>query len=420
MTTGSAESETSLSRLDEFILEISKCTNEKEYKIDESFFDMCIGDMRDLKEFLHRFPDSPERKKILQMLLHRAMRMSGTDESRRKVVDILLENGADPNHVDDVEKVSPFMYDAFNGKHCIECFLKWYEKTGLTLNANGLNTNTNMTVVMHLAAAPRTPHDSAAIDILAKDPANLVKDPKQRDLFNKENELGRNALFFAVVSNYQNKATKDVVDSLIKAGIDVNHTDVYGQNVAHYVASNAKVEADILDTIFKDKKDEVVNEILGQQDTDMNTPAHLAGEAQNIPAFIKIKTLSKEIERNLRDETALMCLCRNLKNPILLNHALEKLKLDPEKEEDSKYLNAVDDNGNTALHYLMLSMTALNCSEHAIRYGVKSLISHGVNDESAIANQHGLSYLDYCVFLENGGILRYLMGRGVDVKIQSP
>ena len=367
-----------------------------------NFLDSFINDIHDLREGLRgKIVNVQDRDARGQTLLHRAIVTRGEGQPRRDVVALLLEADADPNALDK-NGLSPFMYDAFNEKCHFECFLDWVEeKPERTLSSNACNKLTKMTVMMHVAGPPRTPFDARMVTALSKGDENKSRILGERD------SLGRTALFYAVISTHQHKATRDVFRALIQIGFNISDIDIYGQNIAHVVASNPDINADILELAFEQDKDKV-QAMLQQHDVDENTPAHIAGEAQNAEAFSKIKGYLPGEERNNRQETALMCLCKNLAAPSILRRALEGLKLDRD------YVNAVDDTKNTALSYALVSMSAAKCTDSAIRLVTKLLADIGVDiDESQ--NNCGMSASRMAIFLGNSGFLRYVMGRGVQI-----
>jgi hypothetical protein len=299
-----------------------------------------------------------------QTLLHRLILLTRNQTPKRDIANLLLlEHDADPN-VEDGDGYSPWKYNLITKKCYNKCFLDWCKKKAndkdgkpgaRTLLTEGsfydASEKYHKSFMAYLLGSPQTPWDIFIIPYTQRGPDNKISDLDVH---------GRNSLFYAILATYQHSATCEVIKASIEVGLDPGCTDKYGNNLAHIIALNPKIDTKLLDLILPNDSQKIFD-LLTMPNIEQDTPLHSAGKVQNYKAFKKLRELLPEdyIERNGQHQTGLMCFCFSMGSQVPLKHLFDGLTL------SEKYIMAKDGTNNTALHYAIQAMSASKMPETA-------------------------------------------------------
>jgi ankyrin repeat protein len=167
----------------------------------------------------------------------------------------------------------------------------------------------------------------------------------------------------------------DAVDLLMRAGVDVNAKDDFGQTVLHYAASKGDLE--IIKRLIATGAD------INAEENELGyTPLHIALVMSKEEAALELINAGADIVRaDRRGQTPLHLAVRKC-----LVRAVEELL------RRGVPVNAVDAEGDTPLHHAVKY-----CDDFRLRRRIKSLLlNHGADPK--IRNKKGLAPTDYKTF----------------------
>jgi len=170
----------------------------------------------------------------------------------------------------------------------------------------------------------------------------------------------------------------DALNLLMRAGVDVNAKDDFGQTVLHYAAFKGDVE--IIKRLIAAGAD-----INAEENERGYTPLHVALMMSKEEAALELINAGADIVRaDRRGRTPLHLAARKC-----LVRAVEELL------RRGVLVNAVDAEGDTPLHH-----TVEYCDDFRLRRRIKSLLlNHGADPK--IRNKKGLAPTDYKTFDDN-------------------